>query len=545
MKIVDIRTTPLSYRCDPPYGSAGGMQARRGGLLVEIETDERVIGIGEAGVGGGITRDVIDKLLQPMLIGEDPLLIEGLWQKMFARTRQFGRRGIVMNAISGIDIALWDIAGKVAKLPLYRLLGGCRDRVEAYASGGFYQEGKSADDLAGEAEGYRARGFKGMKMKIGRNPSTQTHLRHLVDHAELCEVDPEEDIARVAAVRRALGPQAKLMADVNCAWSPSFAIEMGRALEPYQLYWIEEPVATDDIDGSARVADALATPIAGYETEIGLYGFRELITRGAVDIVQPDIAWAGGFSECRRIAALAQAHHLMVAPHAFASAVTLAASLHFIASIPNGLVLEFDQNPNGLRDELLKEPIRYRARRHDQIAGAAGPRDRARSRRSRALPRRMSARLLYTIGYEKTLLKDVVSTLAAARVATLIDVRDRPISRRPGFSKRQLAAAIEEAGMRYIHLEALGTPPEGRLAGRRREWDRFWGIVEEKLARPEAELALQEAAEIAEAAPSCLLCYEADWQICHRRRVAEILAQRHGFGVSHLAVGGENDGRTT
>jgi uncharacterized protein (DUF488 family) len=154
----------------------------------------------------------------------------------------------------------------------------------------------------------------------------------------------------------------------------------------------------------------------------------------------------------------------------------------------------------------------------------------------------MSARLLYTIGYEKALLTDVVSTLAAARVATLIDVRDRPISRRPGFSKRQLAAAIEDAGMRYVHLQPLGTPPEGRLAGKRREWDRFWGIVEEKLARPEAELALREAAEIAEAAPSCLLCYEADWQICHRRRVAEILAQRHGFGVSHLKVGGELTG---
>ncbi len=174
MKIVDIRTTALSYRCDPPYGSAGGMQARRGALLVEIETDERVIGIGEAGVGGGATAGVIEKVLKPMLLGEDPLLIEGLWQKMFARTRQFGRRGVVMNAISGIDIALWDIAGKVAKLPLYRLFGGCRDRVEAYASGGFYQEGKAVDDLAGEAEGYRARGFKGMKMKIGRNPSTQT-----------------------------------------------------------------------------------------------------------------------------------------------------------------------------------------------------------------------------------------------------------------------------------------------------------------------------------------------------------------------------------
>src|ERR1700726_1143461 len=358
MKIVDIRTTPLSYRCDPADGSPGSMRGRRGGLLVEIETDERVIGLGEAGVGGGITRDVIDKVVAPLLRGEAPLLIEYLWQKMFARTRQYGRRGLVMQAISGIDVALWDIAGKIAKLPVYRLLGACRDRVEAYASGGFYQEGKSAADLAGEAEGYRARGFKGMKMKIGRNPSTQTHLRPLLGQAEFCEVDPTEDLARVAAVRQALGPQGKLMVDVNCAWSPDFAIEMGRAMEAQKLYWIEEPVVTDDIDGSPRVADALATPIAGYETELGLYGFRELIGRGAVDIVQPDLAWSGGFSECRRIAALAQAHHRMVAPHAFASAVTLVASLHFIASIPNGLVLEFDQNPNGLRDELLKEPVR-------------------------------------------------------------------------------------------------------------------------------------------------------------------------------------------
>src|SRR5580692_10187469 len=326
MKINDIRTIALSYKCEPPYASASGVQARRGALLVEIETDDGTVGIGEAGPGGGVTASCIEKDLKPLLIGEDPLMIEGLWQKMAVRTRQYGRRGIVMNAISGIDIALWDIAGKVADLPLYRLLGGCRERVEAYASGGFYQEGKGADELAGEAEVYRARGFKGMKMKIGRNPSTQTHLRHLVDHAELCEVEPEEDIARVAAVRKALGPHAKLMIDVNCAWSPAMAIRMGRALEPYDLYWIEEPVATDDIDGSARVAAALATPIAGYETETGLYGFRELITRGAIDIVQPDIAWTGGISEGKRIAAFAQAHHRMVAPHSFGSAVLLMAS---------------------------------------------------------------------------------------------------------------------------------------------------------------------------------------------------------------------------
>jgi uncharacterized protein (DUF488 family) len=146
----------------------------------------------------------------------------------------------------------------------------------------------------------------------------------------------------------------------------------------------------------------------------------------------------------------------------------------------------------------------------------------------------MTAPTLYTIGYEKALLKDVLGALTGTGVATLLDVRDRPISRRPGFSKRQLAAAIEDAEMRYVHLAALGIPPEGRLANRRKEWERFWGIVEEKLARPEAELDLLQAAEIAEAAPSCLLCYEADWRVCHRRRIAEILAERRGFGIRHL-----------
>ena len=147
----------------------------------------------------------------------------------------------------------------------------------------------------------------------------------------------------------------------------------------------------------------------------------------------------------------------------------------------------------------------------------------------------MLGKPLYTIGYEKARLADVVATLAAAGVATLIDVRDRPISRRPGFSKRQLAASLEEAGIRYVGLRPLGTPPEGREAGRRRQWERFWAIVDEKLSTAEAELALSQAAEIAGDSPSCLLCYEADWRQCHRRRVAEILADRHGFTVQHLS----------
>jgi uncharacterized protein (DUF488 family) len=150
--------------------------------------------------------------------------------------------------------------------------------------------------------------------------------------------------------------------------------------------------------------------------------------------------------------------------------------------------------------------------------------------------------LLSTIGYEKASQGDVIAELKQASIATLIDVRDRPQSRRAGFSKRQLQAAVEEAGMRYVHLKALGTPPEGREANRLRQWERFWEIVEAKLATPEAELELQRAASLAAEAPACLLCYEADWHICHRRRVAELLNERCGFEVRHLSVLPAEDG---
>ena len=144
--------------------------------------------------------------------------------------------------------------------------------------------------------------------------------------------------------------------------------------------------------------------------------------------------------------------------------------------------------------------------------------------------------ILLTIGYEKARLADLVATLTSAGVATVIDVRDRPISRRPGFSKNQLAAGLAAAGISYLGLKALGTPPEGREANHRHDWDRFWQIVDDKLATAEAQHALVEAAAVAQQSPSCLLCYEADWHICHRARVTEILAARHGFTVQHLAV---------
>src|SRR2546428_3772293 len=179
MKITDVRTIPLSSRCDNPYMSAAGGQVARNALLVEVETNTGLIGLGEAGSAGGplaSTQVVVEQELTPLLLGEDPLLIERLWQKMFQRTRQHGRRGIVMHAISGLDIALWDLAGKVAKLPVYRLLGAYRDTVEAYASGGFYQEGKDVSAIGREAASFVAQGDAAMKLKVGRKPSPQTHL---------------------------------------------------------------------------------------------------------------------------------------------------------------------------------------------------------------------------------------------------------------------------------------------------------------------------------------------------------------------------------
>ena len=362
MKIVDIRTIPLTWNATNPCMSAGTVSSSRNALIVEIETDTGLIGIGEAGAAGGpmiSTATVIEHELKPLLMGQDPLMIERHWQTMFSRTRQHGRKGIVMHAMSGLDIALWDIAGKVAGLPLYKLFGAYSDKVEVYASGGFYQQGKGLAELKAETESYVARGFRAMKMKIGRYAFTGTNFRQLLNQPDLCMVTPEEDLQRVATVRAALGPDRRLMVDANCVWSPEVAIAMGRKLEPYDVFWIEEPVATDDIEGSAEVAAALPAAIAGYETEIGLYGYRELITRKAIDIGQPDLVWSGGFTECRRIAAFAHAYNMMLSPHCFSSALLFVPALHFAASIPNALMIEWDQTPHALRTELLNEPFDY------------------------------------------------------------------------------------------------------------------------------------------------------------------------------------------
>jgi L-alanine-DL-glutamate epimerase-like enolase superfamily enzyme len=360
VKITDVTTIKLSYDMPVAMADAIHYMPARPTLLVQVHTDAGITGLGEAAAYGGYlesTEAMILGELRDTILGQDPHTIERLWSMMASRAHQRGRRGMLMMAISGIDIARWDTRGQATGTPLYRLLGGYRDRVDAYASAGFYAEGKDPKALAEEVGAYASRGFRAVKIKVGRNPELMTNPLHDMIRPEYATASLEEDIERVRLAREAVGHGVRLAVDANNAWTPSVALKFMTEAESFDIAWLEEPVATDDIEGSALVAHQLVTPVAGYETETGLPGFRELISRRAVDIVQPDVIWTGGITETRKVAALAQAYHLPVIPHVFSSAVSSIANLHLIASLPNAGLLEFDQNPNPLRTELFEEPI--------------------------------------------------------------------------------------------------------------------------------------------------------------------------------------------
>lgn len=360
MRITDVTTLKLRYLMDVAMADAVHYMPERNLLLVQVHTDDGYVGLGECAAYGGTLDSmeaVVVRDLKPSLVGEDPFRVERLWSKMAWRSHQRGQRGLLPMAISGVDIALWDIVGQATKTPLWKLLGGYRDRLDAYASAGFYAGNKGIAEVAAEFAGYAERGFRFGKMKVGRNSDVMLNPLPNMWASDYALATLEEDVERVKAVRRAVGPAFKLAIDANNAWSAPVAIRFMRRVADQDISWLEEPVSTDDLAGSAEIARALDVPVAGYESETGLGGFRDLIERRAVDIVQPDVIWTGGITECRRVAALAQAHRLPVIPHVFSSAVALVANMHFIAAIPNGGLLEFDQNPNPLRSELLEEPI--------------------------------------------------------------------------------------------------------------------------------------------------------------------------------------------
>ena len=373
MRITDVTTIKLIYTMDRPMADAIHYMPARPTMLVQVHTDAGLIGLGESAAYGG-SLESMDALirgeLRAAIVGEDPFTVERLWSRMATRAHQRGRRGMLMMGISGIDIALWDIIGQATNTPLYRLLGGYRDTLDVYASAGFYAGDKGIDELADEVGGYVERGFRWVKIKVGRNPDVMLNPLHDMNASDYATVSFDEDVERVRAAQKAAG-RARVAIDANNAWTPSVALKFMDAVGDRDIAWLEEPVATEDLAGSAELADALTTPIAGYETETGLPGFRELIARRAVDIVQPDVIWTGGITESRKVAALAHAYHLPVIPHVFSSAVSSIANMHFIASLPNGGLLEFDQNPNPLRSDLFEEPLTVD--RNGQIRLPEGP----------------------------------------------------------------------------------------------------------------------------------------------------------------------------
>lgn len=353
MRISNIKTHYLQARLDRPFGWSLDWVDRRSALLIQIDTDEGIAGWGEAGVPGSEpVATIISRLLTPLLIGQDPFDREVLWERMYARMRDYGQKGLPIEAISGVDIALWDLMGKALGLPVHKLLGGAmRDRIVAYATGLYYKETQNlTQELIQEAQHYVKEGFSAIKMKIGGS-------------------SPAEDLENVRAVREAIGPHILLMVDANHAYNPMTAIQVGRELERYQISWLEEPVIPEDIAGYLEVKEALDIPIAGGECEYTRYGFRELICRRAVDILQPDTCRVGGLSEAKKIAALASAWGIPCFPHVWGTPVALAAALHLLASLPetpscrNPLpfhqvpVLEFDRTPHPIREELAVQPI--------------------------------------------------------------------------------------------------------------------------------------------------------------------------------------------
>jgi L-rhamnonate dehydratase len=317
MKITDIRTRVVEWRgetvppqphfCTNPMDllalPSDSMASFRfyGWLIVEIFTDAGHVGIGNAALAPRIAQQIIDVYLRPILIGRDPWDYEAIWQHMYRNTMAFGRKGIGMAAISAVDIAIWDVLGKAAGQPVFKLLGGrTKQKIPVYASRLYSQP---LDQLAAEARDYLNQGYRAMKLRFGWGPT---------DGA----AGMERNLELVTTVREVIGNECDLMADAYMGWTLDYARRMVPLLEPYRLRWLEEPVIPDDIHGYAELKAMRRIPIAGGEHEFTIFGFRELLEAKAVDYIQFDTNRVGGITQARKVAALAEAHSVPVVPHA-------------------------------------------------------------------------------------------------------------------------------------------------------------------------------------------------------------------------------------
>lgn len=270
-------------------------------LVVEIETDKGTVGIGNAALCPELTKHCIDRYLSQVVVGQDPFDVEAIWQRMYRSTIAFGRKGVGMVAISAVDIAIWDLLGKITGKPVFKLLGGnVKHRIPVYASK-LYNQPK--DELMEEARLYKSQGFKAVKMRLAYG---------MDDGAAGMRRNAES----ISAVREAVGDDIDLMADTYMGWSLEYALQMLPRIAEYRLRWLEEPVIPDDLHGYARLRSVGLVPIAGGEHEYTLYGFRQLLGLNALDYIQFDTNRVGGISQARKIIALAEAYSIPVVPHA-------------------------------------------------------------------------------------------------------------------------------------------------------------------------------------------------------------------------------------
>ena len=340
MQIRDIEVINLRFEYPPDrrFRYAGGTCTGRVTSLIRVHTDSDLVGLGSVYSHPDLVRLIVEGQLRPALVGEDPSRIEGLWKRCYKLTRWYGRKGAAVSALGGIDIALWDLRGKVAGKPISALLGASRSRVPAYASGLLWK--RDPADLEQEAKRHVEEGYRAMKMRLGR------HWGY--------------DCVALAAVRKAIGHEVQLMVDGNARYSLDGASRMIPRFREAHIFWLEEPFPPEDPDSFREFRRSLSwVPLAAGENEFGEQGFRELIDPEIVQIVQPDCCRCGGLTPALRIAERAKAKGLQVAPHTWSDAVALVANMHLVAATPHALTVEVDRTGNPFIDDLLTEPLQF------------------------------------------------------------------------------------------------------------------------------------------------------------------------------------------
>ena len=338
MRIANLEVVNLQFTYPPgqEFQFAGGCCTGRLSSLIRVTTDSGTMGIGSVYSHPALVRAIVEDQLRDILVGEDPLEVESIWEKSYRVTRWYGRKGAAISALGGIDIALWDIRGKVAGKPIYHLLGAYRDAVPAYASGLLWKN--DVEELVDEAARHLSNGFRAMKTRLGKNS--------------------DYDRAGLKGIREEIGSENRLLVDGNGRYSVDQVRRLVPDFHAADVFWLEEPFVPEDIDSYLSLRPDLGgIPLAAGENDFGIQGFRELMDRKMVDIVQPDCCRAGGITECRRIGEMATRHGFRVATHTWSDAVALVANMHLIASLPTGITVEVDQTGNPLIDDLLLDRL--------------------------------------------------------------------------------------------------------------------------------------------------------------------------------------------